>query len=41
MDFTAEVERSLRVCDGAVAIFDGQEGVETQTETVWTQADHF
>lgn len=41
MDFTAEVERSLRVCDGAVTIFDGMMGVETQSETVWMQANKF
>ena len=35
VDFSAEVERSLRVCDGAVTIFDGMMGVETQSETVW------
>ena len=41
MDFSAEVERSLRVCDGAVTIFDGMMGVETQSETVWIQANKF
>jgi elongation factor G len=41
IDFTAEVERSLRVLDGAVVIFSGVEGVEPQSETVWHQADHY
>ena len=41
IDFTAEVQRSLRVLDGAVVIFDGVAGVEPQSETVWRQADKF
>jgi elongation factor G len=41
VDFTAEVERSLRVLDGAIVVFDGVQGVEAQSETVWHQADKY
>ena len=41
IDFTAEVERSLRVLDGAIVVFDGKMGVEAQSETVWRQADKY
>src|SRR5436190_21162412 len=41
VDFTAEVERSLRVLDGGVVVFSAREGVEAQSETVWRQADKY
>lgn len=41
VDFTIEVERSMRVLDGAITVFDGKEGVEAQSETVWRQADKY
>src|SRR4051794_7687649 len=41
VDFTAEVERSLRVLDGCIVVFDAQKGVEAQSETVWRQADKY
>src|SRR4030043_157549 len=41
VDFTAEVERSLRVLDGGITVFDAEEGVQSQSETVWHQADKY
>src|SRR5512137_2077266 len=41
VDFTAEVERSMRVLDGAIAVFDAKEGVEAQSETIWRQANKY